>query len=213
MVSGVEGVRPAWWQALHGDDPYMPDVCSNGRFVGNRKEFTGLQLEEIIFNRLHNKAWCSKEADLYVGPARSSAVDRMRHWNMLKQKWLHQDCSGETRPDNLNTGDHLSWKRYRDFVRNGGDRAVHKEIERLYQDKKVKARAAGASCGACGALRSWQPAAAYAICQAYGAGAADAAAAATLPRLAFLTPHQPDNQRADGVFRSSCLRRHRRVRT
>ena len=82
MVSGVEGVRPAWWQALHGDDPYMPDVCSNGKFVGNRKEFTGLQLEEIIFNRLHNKAWCSKEADLYVGPARSSAVDRMRHWNI-----------------------------------------------------------------------------------------------------------------------------------
>jgi hypothetical protein len=57
---------------------------------------------------------------------------------MLKQKWLHQDCSGETRQDNLVAGDHLSWKRYCDFVRNGGYRAVHKEIELLvYQDQKT----------------------------------------------------------------------------
>jgi hypothetical protein len=59
MVSGVEGVRPAWWQALHGDDPFQLEEII----------FNGFQLEEIIFNRLHNEAWCPKEADLYVGPA------------------------------------------------------------------------------------------------------------------------------------------------
>lgn len=122
MPEEEDRIRPSWWKGKDGNPPLMPATISGKRTVLN-----GMQLEEMIWNRDSNPAYDAPIADTYIGGGHAAALQRMRTWDQHKRDWLH---TTREQVDQLGITHNQkpSWRRYHDFVEQGGDRTPHPSI-------------------------------------------------------------------------------------
>ena len=125
-----KGMRPAWWKAKDGGAPLIPEIMPK-MDSPTHHSFSGEQMEEMIWNRYNNTKWRNKDADLFVGGGKAAAVRRMQAWDQHKKDWEGSERS-QMEQYAIVAAQQLWWRRYHDFVENGGDPAPHPRLSKDY---------------------------------------------------------------------------------
>ena len=129
-MNALEGKRPAWWKGKDGGVPFMPKIMPKF-FSSGRHSFSGKEMEEMIWNRCHNTNWNGKDADLFLGGGNCTAQKRIQAWDHHKRLW-QGSVRSQMSEFRVIPSRKRWWRRYHDFVDNGGDAAPHPLILEWY---------------------------------------------------------------------------------
>ena len=152
MPAEKAGVRPAWWKGIDGSVPIVPEIMPKQNSK-TRHSFSGKEMEEMIWNRFHNKEWVGKTADLFVGGGHCAAKTRMQVWDHHKRIWKGSNRYQLTQ-FRVSPSHRLWWKRYHDFLDQGGDAEPHPLIVERFGPWRPDER--GAITAMCGVVRVTQ---------------------------------------------------------
>ena len=128
--NALEGKRPAWWKGKDGGVPLMPKSMPK-YCVSGHHSFSGKEMEEMVWNRCYNTNWSGKDADLYVGGGNCTAQKRMQAWDHHKRLW-QGSVRSQMSEFCFESNQKRWWRRYHEFVDNGGDATPHPRILELY---------------------------------------------------------------------------------
>ena len=139
-MNALEGKRPAWWKGKDGGVPLMPKSVPK-YCVSGHHSFSGKEMEEMIWNRCHNTNWSGKDADLFVGGGNCTAQKRIQAWDHHKRLW-QGSVRSQMSEFRVIPSRKRWWRRYHDFVDNGGDAAPHPLILEWYGPYQRRKRGA-----------------------------------------------------------------------
>ena len=111
---------PNWWKAKHGSEDseiLMPSM-------NPPRTLTGKQVEEMIFNYLHNKRYVGNQVKRYFGSTKP--LDIMQKWNNDIE--LYKDTSAVVKPFGIEPAQTPSWKRYHAYVATEGVPIFHEDL-------------------------------------------------------------------------------------
>ena len=108
---------PDWWAGKHGSEILMP-------YMNPPRILTGKQVEEMIFNCLHNKNYVGNQVQRYFGSTKP--VDIMQKWNNDIE--LYKDTSAVVKPFGIEPGQNPSWRRYHEYVATEGVPIFHDDL-------------------------------------------------------------------------------------
>jgi hypothetical protein len=119
--NGVSGKRkkplPNWWKGKDGSEILMPSM-------NPPRTLTGKQVEEMIFNCLHNKSYVENQVKRYFGSTKP--LDIMQKWNNDIE--LYKDTSAVVKPFGIEPAQTPSWKRYHAYVATEGVPIFHEDL-------------------------------------------------------------------------------------
>ena len=117
---------PEWWIGKDGSDIVMPKRRVEGRWTPS-----GKQVEEMLYNFMHNEKYVGNQVEQYFGS--TNPRDVMQKWNWDIKVYAGTDPV--VKPLSLAPRNTESWKRYHDYVASEGVPTFHADY-----DKKTPTR-------------------------------------------------------------------------
>ena len=108
---------PDWWIGKHGSEISMPKT-------NPPRTLSGKQVEEMIYNFLHNRSYVGNQVQRYFGWTKP--VDIMQKWNNDIE--LYKDTSAVEKPLGIESGQAPSWRRYHQYVATEGVPIFHDDL-------------------------------------------------------------------------------------
>jgi hypothetical protein len=112
---------PAWWIGNNGSDIVMPKFRVDGYWTP-----TGKQVEEMIYNCMHNTSYVGHQVYKYFGTTRPN--DIMQKWN--NDIRLYTGTDPVVKPSFVASRNTPSWKRFHDYVATDGVPTFHDDFDR-----------------------------------------------------------------------------------
>lgn len=140
---------PEWWIGKDGSDIVMPKRRVEGIWTPS-----GKQVEEMIFNFMHNKKYVGNQVAQYFGS--TNPRDVMQKWNWDIKVYAGTDPV--VKPLGLAPRNTLSWKRYHDYVASEGVPTFHADYDEKIPTRpsREKIYTAAACRGICDLVHSTQ---------------------------------------------------------
>ena len=98
------------------------------------RTLTGKQVEEMIFNCLHNTNYVENQVKRYFGSTKP--MDIMQKWNSDID--LYKNTSADVKPLGIESAQVQSWKRYHAYVAAEGVPMVHAELYKKHPIRSSK---------------------------------------------------------------------------
>jgi hypothetical protein len=114
---------PDWWIGKNGSEIVMPKFR-----LGRSWSPTGKQVEEMIFNCMHNKNYTGNQVQQYFGTTKPKDV--MQKWN--NDIRLYRDTDPVVEPWNIKPRSKPFWKRYHEYVATEGVPIFHEDFDKRF---------------------------------------------------------------------------------
>jgi hypothetical protein len=136
---------PEWWIGIGGSDIVMPNRRVDGKWTPS-----GQQVEEMIYNFMHNKNYVANQVKKYFGT--TNPRDIMQKWNMDIK--LYSGTNPIVKPLFVLPRNVQSWKRFHEYVASGGVPTFHADLDQKIPTRPSKDEiyTAAANRGTCNTL-------------------------------------------------------------
>lgn len=114
---------PDWWIGKNGSEIVLPKNRVEGSWT-----LTGKQVEEMIFNCMHNESYKGHQVQRYFGSTKPKDV--MQKWN--NDIRLYRGTSSVVPPLTVALKSRLGWKRYHEYVATEGVPIFHEDFDKRY---------------------------------------------------------------------------------
>ena len=122
---------PDWWIGKNGSEMVMPKNRVDGLWTP-----TGKQVEEMIFNCMHNTSYVEYQLQRYFGTTKPRDV--MQRWN--NDIRLYQGSSSAFPPIGTASRSVENWRRYHAYVATEGVPEFHKDFDERFSIRPSKGK-------------------------------------------------------------------------